>query len=325
MFKWGIISAASIASSFMRGIADSEGSVCCAIASRDADKARAFALEHGIPRAYGSYEELLCDRDIDGVYVCNLHPWHREAVLAAAEKGKHVLVEKPAAMTREEAEEMIACCRQHGVFFMEAFMYRCHPQTKAACDIIASGELGKVGFIQTSFGFRCPGGPEHRVMNKAVGGGGVLDVGCYNASLARLLAGAALGKPFAEPESLRATGYLGPSGADYITSASLTFGEHIQAVMSVSIETPLPNNAIVCGSRGQMLIENPWGCHGSIRVTGTDKPYELSFDTSARNLYSYEIDCVARREAPHPAMSPEDTLGNMDLLDMWRREIDLVY
>ncbi len=324
MFKWGIISAASIASSFMEGIKTSRGSAVCAIASRSRSRAEEFARKYNIPKAYDSYADLLKDPEVEGVYICNLHPWHREAALMAARAGKHILVEKPAFMTAEEAVEVIGECRKAGVFIMEAFMYRCHPQTKAACDIISSGLLGEVHFTQTSFGFFCGGGPEHRVMNKKVGGGGILDVGCYNASLTRLLAGAALGKPFANPVRVRAAGVLGETGSDHIASAVLEFEGGIVSVMSCGIQTPMPNNAVVCGTRGQMTIETPWSGDGRIRVTG-ETPKELVFDNRKRNLYSYEIDCVAGQNAPWPAMSPEDTIGNMELLDAWRREIGLTY
>ncbi|MBP5275066.1 MAG: Gfo/Idh/MocA family oxidoreductase [Abditibacteriota bacterium] len=324
MFNWGIVSAASIAASFMNGIKTSQNSRAAAVAARDLKRARAFADKYGIPKAYGSYRELMEDPEIDGVYVCNLHPWHREAALMAAAQGKHILVEKPAFMNKKETEEVIAACRKNGVFFLEAFMYRCHPQTRAACDVITSGRLGEVHFIRTSFGFDCPGGNGHRVMDKKVGGGGILDVGCYNASLARLFAGCAQGRPFADPVSLRATGYLGETGADYISSAAMSFENGLQAVMSCAIKTQLPNDALVCGTEGSMLVENPWGGAGRIIITGRD-PGELRFEAGGKNLYSYEIDYVAQQSAPWPAMSPEDTLGNMETLDMWRKEIGLEY
>ena len=153
---------------------------------------------------------MLADPDIDAIYIATPHPFHAEWAIKAAEAGKHVLCEKPMALTAFEADAMIHAARKAGTFLGEAFMYRLHPQTERLVELVRTGAIGEVRMIKSSFGFAMPGfQPEHRLFANDLAGGGILDVGGYPVSMARLIAGAAAGKPFAEPDKVAGTAHLG--------------------------------------------------------------------------------------------------------------------
>ncbi|TJX27717.1 MAG: Gfo/Idh/MocA family oxidoreductase, partial [Mesorhizobium sp.] len=170
-----------------------------AIGARNPDKP---GLAESFPgaRIVDGYEALLADPEIDAIYIAVPHPGHAQWAIRAAEAGKHVLCEKPLALTAFEADAMMHVARKAGTFLGEAFMYRLHPQTLQLVDLIKSGVIGEIRMIKSSFGFAMPDFmPEHRLYANDLAGGGILDVGGYPVSMVRLIAGAAAGEPFAEP------------------------------------------------------------------------------------------------------------------------------
>ncbi|GAF07887.1 oxidoreductase [Paenibacillus pini JCM 16418] len=187
--RWGILSTASIAlSAFLPGMADSTRGVVVAIASRSMDNANKVASEFDIPRAYGSYEELLSDPDVDAIYIPLPNHLHKEWTLKAAEAGKHVLCEKPAALHAKDAADMVEGCKKAGVIFAEAFMYRHHPKHLRLMEIIQSGELGTIQSIHGHFTYNQLEGTTDNVRyQKQMGGGAIYDVGCYPISAARMI------------------------------------------------------------------------------------------------------------------------------------------
>ncbi len=201
--KWGILGAGGIARAFVAGVESVDTAEVVAVGSRSADKAEQFIAENGIKNAtgHGSYESLLADPKVDAVYIATPHPMHAAWSIRAAEAGKHVLCEKPAAMNEPETMAVLEAVRSAGVFYMEAFKDRCHPQLAEILKIIASGAIGEVRVIEATFGFSFGGPikPESRVFDPQLGGGGILDVGCYGVEWVRRVAGAAVGKTFADP------------------------------------------------------------------------------------------------------------------------------
>jgi predicted dehydrogenase/aryl-alcohol dehydrogenase-like predicted oxidoreductase len=331
--NWGILATGSIARRFAETLAESDAGTAVAVASREHAKAAAFAEEFGIPAAYGSYDDLLADSQVQAVYIATPHPQHAEWVIRAARAGKHILCEKPAALTFAEAEAAIEAARENDVFFMEAFMYRCHPQTAQLVDIVRSGEIGDLRLIRAMFSFEAERDPEGRLFSNALGGGGILDVGSYCMSMARLLAGAARGLPFAEPLSVKAAAQLDPTeGTDLYSAAVLEFEGGILAELTTGVLLNQPNTVTVYGSLGSITVSQPWfaGASGSSIVVALDSGERREIDTeTSANAYHFEVETVARylseRAAPSPAMSPEDTLGNMRALDAWRGEASVVY
>lgn len=333
--RWGIIGAAGIAKAFALGVQHSKTGEMLAIASRTLEKADEFAKECKIPRKYGSYEELLADKDLQAVYIATPHPMHAEWAIKAAEAGKHILCEKPAALNYWELMAMIESAKDNNVFFMEAFMYRCHPQTKELVKLLRKKIIGDIRVIQATFSFHAGFNPESRLFKNQLGGGGILDVGCYCTSMSRLIAGVANGKDFTEPLSLKAFAHIGKSNVDEWSVACAKFENDIIANLATGVAVNQDNVVKIFGSEGNITIPSPWvpsreGGTTKIIVKRNDEKESSEIVISTNEwLYGIEADTVAEflenREAKFPAMSHADSLGNILMLDAWRREIGLEY
>ena len=333
---WGIIGTGRIAGIFAGSLAASQTGKLVAVGSRSREKADRFGEEFKVPHRHCRYEDLLADEAVEAVYVSTPHPMHAEWAIKAAEAGKHILCEKPIALNHAEAMAIIDAAQRHGVFLMEAFMYRCHPQTARLVKLIREKAIGDVRIIQATFGFHCAFDLEDRLLNNALGGGGILDVGCYTVSMTRLIAGAAQGLPFAEPLEVTGCGQIGDvSRVDEWAVASLKFPGGILAQLATGVQLKQENVVRIHGSEGSILVPSPWlpardGGMATILVHRKDdkKPREIKIKTRS-GLYSIEADTVAEhiadRQAPPPAMTWKDTLGNMKTLDRWREAIGLVY
>ena len=333
--RWGILAAGNIAKTFAKGLAGSKTGRLVAVGSRSKEKAEAFAREFGEVRAHGSYEDLLADTDVQAVYVATPHPLHAEWTIKAAEAKKHILCEKPLTLNFAGAMAAVEAAREHDVFLMEAFMYRCHPQTERLVELLRDQVVGEVRLIGATFGFHAGFNPSARLFSGALGGGGILDVGCYAVSLARLVAGVAAGKTIAEPLDVSGTGFLGSTGVDEWAVASLKFPGGIVAQLATSVSVALDNKVHIFGSDGHILLEDPWipGRDASpskilVHRKGEKEPQEILIRPD-RDLYSIEADTVAEhlaaRQAAFPAMTWADSLGNSRTLDRWREAVGLVY
>jgi len=330
--RWGIIGLGAIAGKFANGLRGARRGRLAAVASRHAGKARAFAAEHGAERAYGSYPELLADEEIDAVYIATPHPLHPAWCIAACAAGKHVLCEKPLALNRGQAAAMIRAAQDNDVFLMEAFLYRCHPQTARLLALLRDGAIGTPLLVRAAFSFASDAGPETRVRAPELGGGGILDVGCYPISFARLIAGAAEGRAFAEPEALEALGVLGETGVDEQASAVLRFPNGMLAECSTGIRVQQGNEAWIYGSAGRLHLAWPWnpdrgGEAATLTLWRAGAEPVVERVRAAVNIYGNEADHVAEQIAQRqsPLMSWDDSLGNMAALDRWRAAIGLRY
>jgi len=333
---WGILGTGAIAHTFARALAQSRTGKLVAVGSRTQDSADAFAAEFGLARAHGSYEALLADPAVQAVYISTPHPWHVDGCLETARAKKHILCEKPLTLNLAEAQLVVEATREHGVFLMEAFMYRCHPQTARLVDLIRSGAIGQVGVIQATFSFCADFHPESRAFNNALGGGGILDVGCYTTSIARLVAGAALDRPFAEPLKLSGSAKLHPyTGVDLYAVATAEFPGGILAQLAAGVGLTQDTGLRVFGTEGMLHLPTPYvvareGGATSIYLTrpGRATPEEIRIETK-EYLYALEADAVGdalaqgKLESPH--MTVADSIGNMAMLDAWRSAAGMVY
>lgn len=327
---WGILGPGGIARAFAGQLPQSETGRLVAVASRDHERAGSFAVEFGAQRSYGDYATLLADEDIDAIYVSTLHPWHFEWSLRAIQAGKHVLCEKPLTLNHAWSMALVEAARRADVFLMEAYMYRCHRQTRTLVELIRDGAIGTVRHVEASFSFHADFRAEGRLYDPELGGGGILDVGGYPLSMARLIAGAASGTAFADPVSLSAVGRIGETGVDEWTTASLGFANGITASVSCGIRLARENTLRVLGSEGYLVVAEPW-------LPSATEPTAIALHRvgaeveqiaiAAQGLYAAEADTVAAHLADRqaPEMSWADTLGNMAALDRWREEIGLVY
>lgn len=262
--RLGILGCANIARQFARDVAPSRLVRIDAVASRDAGKAAAFAAEFGIVRTHGSYEALLADDALDAVYIPLPNSLHSEWAVRAAERGRHVLCEKPLAMNLGEARAMFDAARQHGVMLLEAYPWWFQPQTAALLDLLDSGAIGAPRLVQSTFGFslRDPAGTNIRSM-PALGGGALLDAGSYCLSFIRLVMGRA-------PQRVQATARLGATGVDIATTATLHFSDGAVAQLSCAMDMALHRNATIVGSDGVITTEflNHTSAPGSVHPWG---------------------------------------------------------
>jgi predicted dehydrogenase/diketogulonate reductase-like aldo/keto reductase len=333
--NWGILSTGRIAGIFATGVAHSKLGRVAAVASRTQAAADKFAAEFKIPRAHGSYEALLADPEVQAVYIATPHPQHLEWIIRAAEAGKHVLCEKPLGLNQAEAMVAAQVCREHNVLLMEAFMYRCHPQTAKLVELVKSGAIGEVKLIQASFSFHAGFNAEARLWSNALAGGGILDVGCYPVSFSRLIAGAAAGGPFLDPVAVSGAGHLHPqTGVDVYAAATLKFANEIVAQVACGIGLGQDNSARIYGTTGWIYVPSPWipagenvACSFTLHQSGA-QPEEITV-TTPDHLYGLEADAFATALAAGardvPQMTVADTLGNLAALDAWRAALGLVY
>lgn len=345
MLNWGVMGAGGIAYVFCNGMRFTDTGQILAVASRTQERIDRLANDFEIPRRYNDYADLLADDDIDAVYIATIHPLHAEWAVKCAEAGKHLLVEKPISMNYAEAAAMVNAARANDVFLMEAFMYRCHPQIAKMVELIQEGAIGEVQAIRAIFGYRSGFNPESRLYNREMGGGGILDIGCYTASMARKVAGAAANELFLNPISIKGNGKIGPTGVDHIAAATLKFENDVIAEIICAVECNYGSNVVIYGTEGTLTIPNPWlpssPCRGAREPLPPDTTFtatQLIVQSSQsrettevtvpadRDLFTYEADTVAAHIADRqaPAMSWADTLGNMQLLDAWRAEVGVV-
>ncbi len=325
--RWGIIGTGRIAGVFAKALAGSERGRVIAVGSRNRARAEGFAREHRIERPYESYAALLADPDVQAVYVATPHSEHAEWAIRSAEAGKHILCEKPLTLNHAEATAVLEAARRCDVFLMEAFAYRFHPQIEELLRLVREGTVGEVQLVRGAYSFRTEAGPEQRLLNPQLGGGGILDVGCYPVSLARLVVASVLGRPLVEPVELRATGHLGPTGVDEWAVASLRFEGGILAQVRTGVRLRDDNSFHVVGTRGSITLADATA-HGDgrlvLRRNGAEERIEVPFSGS---VYELEAAAVARnldrRQAPE--LPWEETLANLRTLDRWRAEIGLEY
>jgi len=331
--RWGILACGKIAHTFARALKEASACELQAVAARDADRAQAFAQEHGAVRAYGSYEGLLADPDVDAIYIATIHPQHLQWMLAAFQAGKHVLCEKPITMNLREAKMAHKIARERACLLREAFMYRHHPQTQTVVDLVESGRIGHVRMVEAEFCFNAGVDVTSRLQDKALGGGGILDVGCYPMSFVRLIAGRAQGRLFAEPLELKAVGHLDmETKTDMWTTASMRFEGDVLAKCTCAVRLAAENRAVIYGDSGRLIVTKPWFAEGEIRIQANDaSDVEVVSTRDDRNLYVYEIESFVGELQGRPlgmkevGMRIDDTLGNMKALDWWRSEIGLAY
>lgn len=299
--RWGLLSTARINDALIGPIKASPRSRLVAVASRDAAKAQAYAASKDIPTAYGSYEDLLADPNIDAVYISLPNSLHCEWTVAAAQAGKHILVEKPMAVTLDEFDRMVAAAQANNVTLTEAFMYLHHPQTRRALEIIGAGTLGQVQTIHSWFHFYLP--PENSTnirLNPALSGGSLWDVGVYPNSMAITVAGAVA------PEAVWASQIIGESGVDVALRGQLHFPGGVVGQISCGFRTPFREGTWIVGDAGILHIMEPWkpGLIGRDSVmTLVDRTNTVSqITTSAVNPYLCEVQameaCILDGAAP---------------------------
>ncbi len=336
--NWGILGAGAIAQAFADGISRSTTGTLKAVGSRTQENANAFAAKWGGLNAHGSYESLLADPEVDAVYIATPHPMHPEWTIKAAEAGKHILVEKPMAINAYLAQTMLEAAVDNKVFLMEAYMYRCHPQTAKLIELIKTGTIGTLAIAEASFTFNSTFSPMARLWNNALGGGSILDIGGYTTSILRLIAGASMGRSFANPIQVTGSGKLQEeTGVDAWAVGTLAFENGLVGTIRSGIAVTTETLVRIFGSEGSIIVPAPFvfarsgTMNGRIIVRRNGQPEEVIDLPSSVTSYAYEADVCGRailaglQQAEAPAMTWDDSLGNLRTQDAWRQAIGLVY
>jgi predicted dehydrogenase len=304
--RWGFLGAARITRALVPALRAAQGHELVAVASRSIDKAREHAAQWQIPRAIGSYEELLASPDIDIIYNPLPNSLHAEWTIRAAEAGKHVLCEKPLALTVDEVDRIAAASRRAGVVVAEAFMYRHHPQTLRIKQLIESGAIGEVHLVRGAFTFNLDRPGDVR-RDLALGGGSIWDVGCYPISLTRFVAGA-------EPTVVFGHAIYGPTGIDEGFAGQLMFGDALHAQFDSGFRAPFRTHAEIVGSTGAIQITRPFKpTHEETVIVNRGDRVEEIYVTSHEELYLPEIEDLGRAilEGTPPRVTLADSRGNI--------------
>lgn len=312
--RWGILGGASIAvRRVMPAIARSRAGTLYAVASRDRRRAEEIAGRFGIPHVYGAYEALLADREVDAVYIPLPNNLHRPWTERAAAAGKHVLCEKPLGVTAEDAAAMVDACARAGVVLLEAFMYRFHPQIERLQELLRAGAIGDPWLVRAAFTFGVVGNANIR-LEAALGGGGLLDVGCYCVNISRLILG--------EPRTAFASAdYEGD--VDVRLAGALRFSGNQIALVDCGLRTPYRQMCEVVGRDGAVMLPRPFQPEeepAELVICRSRGQPEERVEVAGTNQYVRMIDHFGGVVAGEPARyPPEEAIANMRVLDALRR------
>lgn len=268
--RWGILAPGWIASNFARAVHTHTAQRVVAVGSRSASRAEEFAARFEIPRAHEGYEAVLADREVDAVYVASPHSEHREQALAAIAAGKHVLVEKAFTRNAAEAREVIAAGRAAGVLVMEAMWSRYLPHVDVLRQLLDDGALGDVHRVEADFGSRAQVPPTHRLLDPALAGGVLLDLGVYPLAFASFVARHAGAGPLPAGAGLQVAGALAPTGVDAQVSLQIAVG-HLHAALFTTMLAETPQTATVSGSLARVALGHKFYAPGPLTLTrGTE-------------------------------------------------------
>jgi predicted dehydrogenase len=327
--QWGVVGTGGIATDFTNALQKSKRCRVANVTGLTPELSQAFADTWGIPATAASLDDLLADKNVEAVYIGTPHPFHEKMALAAIAAGKPVLCEKPLALDAAATAKVIDAARKKSVFLMEGYMYRGHPLMRELIQRLQDGVIGPIRHVRADFAFRVPRDPEGRLFAKSLGGGGILDVGGYVVSFSRLIAGLIEGAPFAEPVRVQASGVIGPTGADEIATALLTFKSGFTSVVTSAVFHDAGTVTTVFGEKGKIVLPDPW--IPSSQRQSLETEYTIFLDgkvpetvkiTTDKATYALEAELVADTlpgtEPPWPAMTWADTLANMKVLDTWQ-------
>lgn len=313
--RWGLIGLGSISRKFATGLGFLPDAEVYAVASRSGDKADAFGAEFGASKCYSSYEALANDPDVDVVYIGTPHTYHLPNALLCLKAGKHVLCEKPFAVNRAQAQEMVDCARAKNRFLMDAFWTRFFPGMIKLRELLAEGVIGDVMLLQVDFGFRMGAiMPEHRLFDPELGGGALLDVGVYCVQLASMVYGK-------QPSEILSQVALGSTGVDELSATIFKYSDYELATISTAIRLSTPQEARIMGSKGYIALSNWWQPSELTVAVSGQEPETFKFRNEG-NGFNYEAaavgDCIRSGLIECEVMPLDETLAIMDTMDRIR-------
>jgi len=312
--RWGLLSTADINRLALAGARESDRVDVIAVASRDEARARDYASANGIDRAYGGYEALLADPDVEAVYISLPNSLHVEWSIRALEAGKHVLCEKPLDRRVAAVESAFDAADRAGRLLMEAFMYRHNPQTDRLVELVEAGTIGELRLIRSAFSFTVSR-PEDVRLSAELDGGGLMDVGSYCVSGSRLLAG--------KPEHVFAEQKVGPSGVDVRLAATMRFPGGVVSQFDCGLELPGREELEVIGADGSIFLGDPWHANVPEIVVRRDGKIETERLTPV-NSYRLELENLgdAIRGQAEPLLGRADAVAQARAIEALYRSAD---
>ena len=305
--KWGILSTANINRKVIPGAHASKKVELIAVASRDLRRAEEYAREWKIDRAYGSYEALLEDDDVEAVYISLPNNLHCEWSIRAVEAGKHVLCEKPMSRHVGGVEAAFDAAEKAQRILMEAFMYRHNPQTTRLRQLVDEGVIGDLRIVRSCFSFSLYDAENIRLRTE-LEGGSLMDVGCYCVSGSRLLGG--------EPESVYGQQFIGPSGTDWVFTGAMRFPDDVFAQFDCGTALPERDELEAIGSDGSLFLDDPWHCQQPAIELRRDGGVER-IEVERADSYRLELENLsdAIRGAADPLLGRDDAVGQARAID----------
>ena len=318
--RWGILAPGGIADGWTDALHRHTDQRVVATASRTLERAEAFGAKHGVPRAYGNYEQLVADPEVDAVYVAAPHSEHLRLGLLAIGAGKHVMVEKPIGISAAQARELQAAGRAAGVFVMEAMWSRFLPQTTVVASLLADGALGDVLTVTADFGAIFDPDPTGRAYNPELGGGALLDIGVYPLWFSHFVLGA--------PSRVTASGSMTSTGVDAQAAVILDHEPHAQAVITTSMIVDTPRAATISGTLARVDYPGPFMGPSSFRVLKDHDVVAEFADPNGlvwREGLCYQATAMAQNVADglleSPLHSMDDTIAVLETIDEARAQV----
>jgi predicted dehydrogenase len=318
--RWGILATGGIATSFTEDLALLPDCEVVAVGSRSQSSADGFAAAHGIPRAYGSWQALAEDPDVDVVYVATPHSAHHAASMVCLQAGKAVLCEKPFTLDLPTSQELVETARERGLFLMEAMWTWTNPAVRRIQELIAGGEIGEVTSVTADFGVQGPFEPAHRMRNPELGGGALLDLGVYPIAFAQLFLG--------PPTDIRAWASLYPEGTDTNTGVVLGHASGAVATLHCGTNGDTANRASIVGTAGRIEVPRRFFRPERFAVCHGDACEEFTYPVRGHGM-GYEAEevmrCLRAGLTESPLIPLDATLDVMGTLDAVRAQIGVAY
>ena len=336
--NWGIIGLGAVATQFAKGFKDISSAKLLAISSRHVDKLNKFKEEFKIDKNYcfNDYKNLIGNKDVDIVYIALPTSLHHEWIINCLDAGKKVLVEKPATMNALEIEVIKKRYIDKNFFLCEAFMYMYHPQIKKTIDLITQGEIGEIISIESNFGSDILSKKnlfgfkkkkkinyKKRIFNKQLGGGVILDLGCYPVSLSNLIASLNLKINYDKVKILNIRKEKVSDDIEIDSSIELTYENNFRASLNVSYSKNIGRKTCIVGTQGELTLEDTWSGESSTIIIKNDRNRVINTG-STENIYSYEINflsnCISNNKLRpiFPGLTIDSIIGNMKILDKWK-------
>lgn len=318
----GVIGCGEIAHLFARGVKKIDNCIILASASLTPGKAERFTNTHKIQRSYNDYQSLVSDKEIDAVYIATTHNFHFDNIKLCLEHGKDVLCEKPFTVNAQQTQILIALANKHNCFMMECVWTRFLPAIKHLSRLLAQGTIGKIHTVKASFNISGDFPPEHRLRNKSLAGGALLDLGIYPLTLANIVFDVT-------PSRIQSSAVMSDTGIDESSCYLLDYGDEQRAILSASFIENAPTEAIISGSLGYILIPDFLGAK-SLHLYLNNQPHEvLNFPFKEDESFTFEIlhamECIHKNKKQSDILSLDKTANMMKLMDTIRSQWDLKY